>query len=232
MKSYDSSANTEFKNWLTTIRTSNIGTHSRWKSITYTCENAAANWSAFACASRIASSIYIGDTADVQRASLIIRAFFGERSVYPTGIGSNGYFQHTADYNNTWACDNINWLGINPPCSKSGINIDGTLVEDASRGGGCCILQGNGTMYSWETLQGLIVSSELLYRTGNYGNPYEYSNQALKRAIDFVQRNGWNITSVANYVPYLANFRYKTNYPVLIGGSGRIMSYGDWMYGR
>jgi hypothetical protein len=231
LKNYDASADNEFRSWLTTIRTTNIGTHGRWKAITFTCENSAANWGTFACASRIAASIYLGDTADVDRAASIIRAFFGERSAYPANApGKNGYFEHNANFQSSWACNDATWTGINPACAKSGINIDGVLVEDASRGGGCCVLQGDGMMYSWEALQGLFVSAELLYRTGRYGDPYSWSNQALKRAVDFMQRSGWGITKPATYVPWMANARYGTSYPSSSTFDGRIMSWGDWLY--
>ena len=231
LKSFDSSADNEFRSWLAAIRTTNIGTHGRWKAITFTCENATANWSAFACASRIAASIYLGDTADVDRAATILRALLGERSAYPANApGKNGYFQHTAAYQASWACNDPSWTGINPSCVKSGVNLDGILVEDASRGGGCCTLQGNGIMYSWEGLQGFFVSAELLYRTGRYGNPYDWSNKALKRALDFMQRSGWGISRVASYVPWLANKRYGTSYPQPAKGGGRIVGWGNWLY--
>jgi hypothetical protein len=231
LPSYDATADNEFRVWLASIRTTNIGTHGRWTNIRFTCENATANWSAFACASRIAASIYLGDIADVQRSSLIIRALLGERSVYPTDApGSNGYFQHTAAYQSSWACDDPTWTGDNPTCVKSGVNLDGVLVEDASRGGGCCVLQGDGIMYSWEGLQGLFVSAELLYRTGNYGNPYTWSNQALRRAVDFMSRSGWGISTAAMYVPWMTNKRYGTFYPAGSSISGRIMGWGDWLY--
>jgi hypothetical protein len=233
LRNYDSGADQEFRSWLTTIRTTDIGTHGRWKALTYTCENAAGNWNTFACASRIAASIYVGDTADVDRAANIIRAFFGERSYYPANApGTNGYFEHTAGYQSSWACTDSTWKGVNPSCIKSGINISGLLVEDASRGGGCCQLQGDGIMYSWEALQGLFVSTELLYRTGRYGNPYAWSNQALKRSVDLMQRSGWGISNVAKYVPWMANLRYGTNYPTASNSTGRLKSWSDWLYNR
>jgi hypothetical protein len=224
LRSYDAAADNEFRAWLGPIRTTNIGTHGRWKAITFTCENAAGNWNTFACASRIAASIYLGDTADVDRAASIIRAFFGERTAYPANApGRNGYFQHTEGYQASWACTDAIWIGINPDCVKSGVNVSGVLLEDASRGGGCCVLQG---------LQGLFVSTELLYRTGRYGNPYTWSNNALKRTLDFMQRSGWAVTNPAKFVPWLANARYGTSYPTATGGNGRIMSWGDWLYRR
>lgn len=233
LKSFDTAADNEFRSWLSSVRTTDIGTHGRWKNIRFTCENATANWSAFACASRIAASIYLGDTADVKRSANIIRALFGERNYYPPDApGSNGYFQHTAAYQISWTCNEATWTGINPPCMKSGVNLDGVILEDVSRGGGCCIAQGAGISYSWESLQGFFVSAELLYRTGAYGDPYSWSNQALKRAMDFMQRSGWGISNVSAYVPWMANFRYRTSYPVTAVVSGRVMSWGDWLYKR
>jgi hypothetical protein len=231
LRSFDADADHEFRSWLTTIRTTDIGTHGRWKSITFTCENAAGNWNTFACASRIAASIYLGDTDDVDRAAFIILAFLGERSVYPSDApGKDGYFQHTAGFESSWACPGAAWTGINPPCHQSGMNIDGVLVEDASRGGGCCILRGDGIQYSWEALQGLFVSAELLYRTGRYGDPYSWSDQALRRAMDMMERAGWGITDPATYVPWIANVRYGTSYLQSSTSDGRIMSWGDWLY--
>jgi hypothetical protein len=233
LKTFDAAADQEFRSWLAVVRTANIGTHGRWKAISWTCENATSNWGTFACASRIAASIYLGDTADVDRAASIIRAYFGDRSAYPANApGRDGYFQHTGGYQASWSCNDLNWTGINPPCTKSGVNLDGVLVEDASRGGGCCTLQGDGNMYSWEALQGLFVSAELLYRTGRYGDPYGWSNQALKRSLDFMQRSGWAITSPSKYVPWMANYRYNTSYPTTVAAGGRIMSWGDWLYQR
>lgn len=231
LKSLDPAADNEFRTWLTAIRTTNIGTHGRWKAISFTCENSTNNWGTFACASRIAASIYLGDTADVDRAASIIRAYFGERIAYPLDApGRDGYFQHTNAYQASWACADATWTGINPTCAKSGVNIDGVLVEDAARGGGCCTLLGDGIMYSWEALQGLFVSAELLYRTGRYGDPYTWSNQALRRAVDFMQRSGWGISNVSSYVPWLANQRYRTSYPEQAKGGGRIMGWGNWLY--
>ena len=231
LKNFDANADAEFRSWLTTIRTTNIGTHGRWKAITFTCENATSNWGTFACASRIAASIYLGDTADVDRAAAVLRAFFGERRLYPADApGEDGYFEHTAGYQSSWACAEDQWTGINSACAQLGVNIDGVLVEDASRGGSCCVLQGDGIMYSWEALQGLFVSAELLYRAGQYGNPYNWSNQALKRSLDFMQRSGWEVTSPATYVPWIANARYGTSYPEASASDGRIMSWGDWLY--
>jgi len=70
----------------------------------------------------------------------------------------------------------------------------------------------------------------LLYRSGRYGDPYNWSNQALKRALDFMQRSGWGISNVASYVPWLANNRYGTSYPEQAKHMGRIIGWGNWLY--
>jgi hypothetical protein len=231
LQGFDPAADQEFRTWLSAIRTAQIGTHGRWKAIRYTCENATSNWGTFACASRIAASIYLGDTEDVDRAASILQAYFGERTAYPANApGTDGYFEHTAAYQSSWACANTVWTGIDPSCIRLGVQLNGVLVEDASRGGRCCTLQGEGIMYSWEALQGLYVSTELLYRTGRYGNPYNWSYKALKRSLDFMQRSGWGISSVSSYVPWLANERYGTSYPQPAKGSGRIIGWGNWLY--
>lgn len=232
LKIFDPSADQEFRSWLGAIRTRNVGTHSRWKNITHICENSANNWGTFACPSRIAASLYLGDDADVERAAHVMRAFMGERHYYPSDApGQNGYFQHTAlGETSGWYCDAEAWTAINSSCVKMGVNIDGVLGEDAARGGDCCTLQGDGNMYSWEVLQGIFVSAELLYRTGKFGNPYMWSNQALKRTMDFMVRSGWNITNPSPYVSWMANKRYGASYPTAVSTKGRIMSWGDWLY--
>lgn len=234
LKNFDPIADTEFRNWLTIIRTKNIGTHGRWKSLTFTCENSANNWGTFACPSRLAASLYLGDIADVDRTANILRSWMGERNYYPADApGTSGYFQPTANWTNTgatWACDSSNWKAINPECELLGINLNGAIVEDASRGGPCCTIIDSGYGYSWEVLQGIFVSLELLYRTGKYGNPYQWSNNALNRALNFLERNNWQITNVSSYVPWMANKRYGTFYPTNQSSPGRIMSWGDWLY--
>src|SRR5215212_7689912 len=51
LPSYDPVADNEFRSWLGPIRTTDIGTHTRWKNLRYTCENSTGNWNTFACAS-------------------------------------------------------------------------------------------------------------------------------------------------------------------------------------
>ena len=231
LKNFDAAADNEFRSWLMNIRTQNVGNHGKWKNLSQICENSANNWGTFACPSRIAASIYLGDTTDIQRAANVFRAFLGERQYYPADhkYSRTTYFERVANYT-SWSCNEATWTAINPNCAKNGVNLDGVLVEDISRGGDCCTPVGYGIMYSWEALQGIYVSAELLYRRGF--DTYNWSNRALKRSLDFMQRSGsWGaISNVASYVPWMANKRYGTSYPTTPTGSGRIMSWGDWVY--
>ena len=72
----------QFRPWLDSIRTRVLGGHGRWTSLTATHEDAPQNWGSFAGASRIAASLYLGDTADVARAAQVLRGFLGDRSAY------------------------------------------------------------------------------------------------------------------------------------------------------
>ncbi len=219
-----------FRIWLAAIRTKNIGGHSRWYTLNLTCEDSANNWGTFACASRIAASAYLGDTADLERVSKVFRAWLGERQYYPSNWPANavGYFLPSSDFNSSWTCNSNEWTAINPACTKSGVNLDGAIVEDLSRGGGCCTAVGSGISYAWEVMQGVYVSAELLNRQGY--DIYNWSNKALLRAMDFMKRSAWSKWPGANYTVWMANKRYGTNYPAEAATTGRIMSWTDWTH--
>lgn len=222
LKAYSPSDDARFRTWLAAVRTANIGGHGRWYALTQTHEDTANNWGTFAGASRLAASLYLGDTADVQRAAKVFQGWLGDRSAYAG-------FSKTAGYNATWACDDGSWVPVNPSCALSGINVDGALVEDVSRGGGLAMPPGSsGMSYSWEALQGVFVQAELLYRQGHPS--FDWSNKALLRAMGFMQRAGWNPTGVARYLPWMANARYGTSFPTTAAGYGRLMGYTDWLY--
>src|SRR6185436_2024774 len=53
-------ADATFRSWLSSVRTKIIGGHSKWDSLYHTHIRSANNWGAFAGASRIAASLYLG----------------------------------------------------------------------------------------------------------------------------------------------------------------------------
>jgi len=227
-----------FREWIGGLRTRSNEGNSRWPTLVQTSENTSSNWGAFALASRIATDLYLGDTADLRQVASIHLAY-ADRSKYPTGKPWGGYFQPTADFDPAnWACGDVaTWVAINPPCLKNGHDINGALVEDISREEAQQTVLpqppgSSGVSYSWETLQALTVQAELLRRAG-YPTLWETSGQALRRATAFMQRAGWyEDASVAHYVPWLVNKRYGTSFPTRTGGYGRLVGFTDWTHAR
>jgi hypothetical protein len=219
----------KFRAWLDDIRTRDLGGHGRWTELTATHEDAANNWGSFAGASRIAASLYLGDTQDVRRAAQVLRGFLGERAAY------SGF--QPVDSSRDWACEPGKYTPVNPPCTRGGIDFDGAIVRDISRGGGRAWPPGDdGIRYTLESLQGLVVQAELLRQNG-YDDPWRWSDAALERAARFVTASGqsggdtWNRSEVTLHLPWIFNARYGTSLPTEPAGYGRIFGFTDWLYG-
>ena len=219
----------QFRPWLDSIRTRVLGGHGRWTSLTATHEDAPQNWGSFAGASRIAASLYLGDTADVARAAQVLRGFLGDRSAYAGFQGPEGA--------RSWSCDPVKFIPINGACTLDGIDLDGAIVRDIDRGGNRKWPPGRaGIGYTLESLQALTLQAELLTVNG-YGEAWTWSDQALKRAAGIVTRSGdaggltWNRSEVSYYVPWILNARYGLDLPTRLAGFGRVFGYTDWLYG-
>jgi hypothetical protein len=218
-----------FRTWLSAIRTRSLGGHGRWTSLVGTHEDSANNWGAFAGASRIAASLYLGDTADVQRAAQVLRGFLGDKTAWDR-------FQ-PVEGSASWACDPKAYVPVNPPCTRRGIDLDGAIVRDIDRGGNLRWPPGRvGVAYTLEALQGLSLQAELLTENG-YGDAWHWSDDAIRRAADLVTRSGeaggrtWNRSEVSYHVPWLLNARYGLGLPTRPAGQGRLFGYTDWLYG-
>jgi hypothetical protein len=226
------SADATFRTWLSGIRTKKIGGHSKWWSLTETHRESAANWGAHAGASRIAASLYLGDTADVASAAKVTRGFLGDRSAY-AGFG------HTLDSADlSWTCTGSasTYTPVNPTCTRGGIQVGGAAVTDISRGGARRWPPSDpGIPYQLETIQGLGMQVELLYRNG-YSAAWGWSSNALKRMADAVSRSaaaggtGWNETTASRQMPWLLNKRYGTAYPRVWNDTGRLIGFTSWLY--
>lgn len=225
----DGTDDERFRRWLRDIRTDELGGHGRWRALSDTHEDSANNWGAFAGASRIAASLYLGDTSDVERAARVLRGFLGDRSAWARFQPVEG----SAD----WACDARRYTPINPPCARDGIDLDGAIVRDISRGGDLDWPPGEaGIRYTLEAMQGLVLQTELLYQNG-HPDAWEWSDAALRRAADLISASGaaggdsWNGTEPNRHVPWILNARYDLDLPTRPAGIGRVFGYTDWLYG-
>jgi hypothetical protein len=229
-----------FRTWLGSMRTRTFSENPRWQTIEGTDGDSANNWGAFAGASRIAASLYVGDRADVANAALILHGFLGDRSAYAGFRGQGDTNDILTDTIRVWACDPSpeGFVPVNPACTSDGVNLDGAIVTDVSRDGdGLTWPVGpTGIGYTLESLQGLVVQAELLYENG-YPSVWSWSKAAIERAAELVSRNGaaggtsWNTDPVNQYVPWLLNYRYGMAAPTEPAGHGRIFGYTDWLYG-
>lgn len=224
---------TQFRSWLSAIRTKNIGGHSTRTAITKTHLISVNNWGAYAGASRIAADLYLGDTADLAAASKVTRGFLGERAAYA------GWDANLEANDVSWSCTgSAGFTPVNPPCTKNGINLDGGIAADISRGGSLTWPpQKTGVQYQLDSIQGLGLQVELLYQNG-YPAAWGWSSSALKRMAAMVTRSdnaggtGWNATNTSRQMPWLLNERYGTSIPTASSGMGRGIGFTDWLYGN
>ena len=229
-----------FRTWLSAMRTRTFTFHTRWQTIIGTHKDSANNWGAFAGASRIAADLYLGDGADVAQAAAVLRGFLGDRSAWDQFRGQGDTNDVLTSTVRAWACDAsaTGFVPVNPACTIAGTNLDGAIVNDVSRDdlGLTWPVGPTGIGYTLESLQGLVLQTELLYRNG-YSGAWGWSNNALERAARLVSRNGaaggttWNTASVNQYVPWILNYRYGLDLPTKAARYGRIFGYTDWLYG-
>lgn len=229
-----------FRSWLSGMRTRVFTGHSRWQTLVGTHSDSANNWGAFAGASRIAASLFLGDTEDVARAAKVLRGFLGDRGAWNAFRGQSSTVGSLGDTVSAWACDASpdGFVPINPACTRSGINLEGAIVNDVSRDdlGLTWPVGPTGIGYTLESLQGLMLQTELLYRNG-YGGAWGWSSSALRQAAGLVTRNGlaggptWNRSTVSHHVPWLLNLRYGLRLPTRPADYGRTFGYTDWLYG-
>jgi hypothetical protein len=222
-----------FRTWLSAIRTKVIGGHAIWNSLVATHKSSPNNWGAYAGASRIAADLYLGDSVDLAAAARVTRGFLGDRTSYAS------FTDNLSSAAISWSCtgDVTTYTPENGACTKSGINLDGGVASDISRGGSLHWPPADpGIPYQLESIQGVGLQVELLYRNG-YPDAWSWSNNGLKRAAAIVTRSaasggtGWNATTTSRQMPWLLNLRYGTSIPTRASGMGRAIGFTDWLYG-
>ena len=194
------------------------------------------NWGAYAGASRIAADLYLGDDGDLAAAAKVTRGFLGDRAAVrrlrPHNLESDDL---------SWSCSGSRRriTPVNRCLHKSGINLDGGVVADISRGGSLTWPPPKtGVQYQLESIQGLGLQVELLYRNG-YANAWAWSDSALKRMAGLVTpiRRGRRDRlerheHASRQMPWLLNERYGTSIPTSWSGMGRGIGFTDWLYGN
>jgi hypothetical protein len=219
-----------FVAWLTDVRTTEIGGHGRWVALTQTHEATSSNWGAFAGASRLAASLYLGDAADVARAAQVFRGWLGDGAAWPTlAVGASGSgFLPTADFDASWACAYPDWTPVNAGCGDR----SGALVEDISRGDAYPAATQVGLSYSWEALQGATLQAILLGRNG-YPDVWTWQGAPLSDALTFLAAHGGfdatNFNRVNHWVPAAIDQVYGTSRSTGPAGSGRNFGFTDWL---
>lgn len=219
-----------FVEWVQGVRTKWIGGHGRWVDLTQTHEATSSNWGAFAGASRIAASLYLGDAADVARAAQVFRGWLGDRAAWPTlAVGQSGPgFTPTADFDPSWACAYPTWQPVNGACGDRA----GALVEDISRGEAYPDATSIGLSYSWEALQGATMQAILLGRNG-YPDVWTWQGSALRGTVAFLAGHAGfedaNFNRVNHWVPAAIDQVYGTTFADRAAGHGRNFGFTDWL---
>ena len=219
-----------FRSWLRTIRTKIIGGHSKWDSLSHTHTRSANNWGAYAGASRIAASLYLGDTADVASAARITQGFLGNRTAHKfwsilAPRRSPGPARRPITRRSmAGAAAAASWSTARWSWTSAAVGI----------GSGRPATTASTTSSSRSRASGMQV--ELLFKNG-YTSAWKWSNRALKRMAMFVNRSrasggtGWNETQASRQMPWLLDRRLGMTIPRRYSGMGRSIGFTDWLWG-
>lgn len=217
LKSYDAAKDQQFRAWLSAVRTRVLDS----KTLINTHEQRPNNWGTHAGASRIAADLYLGDTADLNRAAIVFQGWLGDRAAY----AKFSYGQLD------WQADPSKPVGINPAgATKSGHSIDGVLPDDQRRAGGFT-WPPQKENYVWEALQGAVVEAHLLSRAGY--DAWNWSNKAMLRSVNWEYNvNNFPATGDDTWEIWMVNRAYGSSFAVSSCNTGKNMGYTDWMFGR
>jgi len=205
-----------FRPWLRSLFTKTLD----GRTLVSTHEDRPNNWGTHAGAARAAVAAYLGDSAQLARTAQVFRGYLGDRTAYA------GFKYGEL----SWQCDPLRPVGINPPCTRVGINLDGVLPDDLRRGGALQWPPAS-TGYPWEGMQGAVLQAELLRMHGH--DAWSWSNRALLRAARFLyDRAGWPATGDDEWQPWLIDKRYGTSYRgAAPARTGKNFGFTDWLYG-
>ena len=207
----------QFRTWLRQVLTKELD----GRTLQSTHEERPNNWGTHAGASRAAVALYLGDTAELERAAQVFKGWLGDRSAYDEFVYGKL----------SWQADEDSPVAINPVgAMKEGHSIDGALPEEMRRGGKFQ-WPPKETGYAWEALQGAIVQAELLHRAGY--PVWEWEDRALLRAVRFLYGIGWESEGDDEWQLWLINYAYGTDFPTSAQAvPGKNMGWTQWTHSQ
>ena len=216
IRTFDPAFDQQFRTWLDAARKDNMD----GENVAEYHERRPNNWGTHAGISRIASALYLGDRAEVERAAFVFRGWLGDRTAY-TG------FSYGDDW---WQADPSKPVGINPVgATKEGHNIDGVLPEEMRRAGAFTWPPPKEN-YVYTGLEGALGTAILLSRQGY--DVWNWSDRALLRAFVWLHNqasypaqdnDGWH--------PVIINKIYGTTFPVPSTITpGKNIGWAEWTH--
>ncbi len=223
LKTYDAAKEQQFRAWLSAVRTETLDSLTLIK----THESRPNNWGTHAGAARIAADLYLGDTADLNRAASVFKGWLGDRSAY-SGFKFGDL---------SWQANSSAPVGINPAgATKSGHSIDGALPDDMRRGCSFTWLPCY-TNYPWGAMEGATVQARLLAHAGF--DSWNWSNKAMLRAPQFlynlsrVAGSNWWASGDDQSTVWIFNRAYGASFPAAMPAHiGKSIGWTDWTFGR
>lgn len=222
LPTYDPALDELFRTELTTLRTTY--TWGAASDLIDCHEKRPNNWGAHCGATRAAIAVYLGDTADLERAAQVFKGYLGDRSSYA------GFVYGGPDDDLTWQCDPDRPVGINPAgCMRDGLSIDGVLPDDQRRGGSFTTSPPK-EEYVWEALQGLLAQAVILYRAGY--PVWDWEDEALLRAVRWLHNVvDYPAENDDTWQPHIVNRYYGTSFPASTPArAGKNVGWTDWTH--
>jgi hypothetical protein len=215
LAAFDAAFDSTFRSFLRDVRNRDIGGHSANDNLRGTAIRSASNWGTFALASTIAVDAYLDDSASLAADYAIFKSY-GDVTGTFTGSGS---------YSTTWQCGST-YQAINDGCIKSGVNLDGAFVNDASREAFPAF-----SSYIHESQQGHVFQALLLHQTGYPA--FTVNDRQVCRSAAFADRAGrLNDHNVSYSVAWIANAACGATLPTKSPtNGGRLFGYTDWLFG-
>jgi hypothetical protein len=209
-----------FSSWLATVRHKQLD----GRTLVGTHEERPNNWGTHAGAARIAIALFLGDTADLQRAATVFRGWLGDRNAYAG-------FKFASDL--SWHCNPAQPVPVNPAgCQIAGHVADGILPDDQRRSGSFSWPPPKEN-YVWEALQGAVAQARLLSRAGYPA--FEWQDRSLLRAVTWLhQQANFPATGDDTGTPWLINAAYDVSFPTVSPGrpGKNGLGFYEWLLGQ